>query len=215
MEDMGSSISPRRIACRFVVFLVAACLVYVLPGCAHDVEDTGVVDTVEQVVPLELFNLRGERVAPFADRKSRAIVFLFARIDCPISNRYAPQVQRLHAKFASRGIAFLSVFPDPDETASDIRKHVEEYQYPFEALRDPQQTLVTLAQVSVTPEAAVFTNGRLVYRGRINNWYVDFGQARAAPTKHDLADALEAILDGRPVPTAVTQAIGCPIPPLP
>jgi hypothetical protein len=62
----------------------------------------------------------------------------------------------------------------------------------------------------VTPEAAVYTpDHRLVYRGRIDDWYVDFGKPRAAPTTHDLEDALEAVLGGRPVADARTTAVGC------
>ena len=40
-------------------------------------------------------NLAGEEVPPFRDRDSRITVFLFLRTDCPISNRYAPEIQRL------------------------------------------------------------------------------------------------------------------------
>jgi len=70
----------------------------------------------------------------------------------------------------------------------------------------------------VTPEAAVFVPGgpraRLVYRGRIDDRYVAFGRVRAAPTTHDLEDAVAATLAGRPVPHDVTPAVGCFIPDL-
>jgi hypothetical protein len=51
------------------------------------------------------------------------------------------------------------------------------------------------------------------YRGRIDNWYASLGVARQVVTSHDLADAIEAVLAGRPVARRETQAIGCSIPP--
>ena len=62
----------------------------------------------------------------------------------------------------------------------------------------------------VTPEAAVvLADRRLVYRGRINDLWIDFGKSRTAPTKHDLADALRAVLDGKAVSEPVTKSVGC------
>jgi hypothetical protein len=142
-------------------------------------------------------------------------VFLLARTDCPISNRYAPEVRRLHQKFTSRGVRFWLVYPDPDESAGAIRKHLRRYGYPTGALRDPQHVFVRMTGATVTPEAAVFVPGRegaqLIYRGRIDDRYVEFGKIRPAPTRRDLERALEAILDRKPVASATLPAIGCRI----
>jgi hypothetical protein len=82
-------------------------------------------------------------------------------------------------------------------------------------LRDPRHLLVKRAKVRVTPEAAVFApDGQLLYHGRIDNRYVDFGKARPAATQHELKSVLEAIAHGRPVPLSETRAIGCYIPKL-
>lgn len=163
---------------------------------------------------LRLLDLSGHEVDPFASAQARAVVFLFIRTDCPISNRYAPEVRRLHQKFAARGVAFRLVYPDRDESVEMIRQHVKAYGYRLEVLRDPRHALVRLAGVRVTPEAAVFVGGRMVYRGRIDDRFVAFGKARPQPTAHDLEMALEAILDRRPVAVERTTAIGCFIPEL-
>src|SRR6185436_2200227 len=56
----------------------------------------------------------GRLVDPFlAAENSTAIVFLFASVDCPVSNRYAPEVQRLHAAFAPKNVAFWLIYPNP------------------------------------------------------------------------------------------------------
>jgi hypothetical protein len=143
---------------------------------------------------------------------SKVAVFVFVRTDCPLSNRYAPEIQRLYIKFERLGVSFWLVYPNGDDSAQSIRKHLAEYGYAIGALRDPQHTLVGLAKISLTPEAAIFGPGpRLLYHGRIDDRYVDFGKARPAPTSHDLETAIEAVLAGRVPPPAATRVIGCTI----
>ena len=160
-----------------------------------------------------LLTLEGRSVDPLRELAGGIGVFLFTRTDCPISNRYAPEVRRLYERFAGRGVSFRLVYVDPDQDAAEIREHLAEFGYPMPALRDPGHALVALAGARVTPEAAVFAPRgaapELVYRGRIDDWYVSFGKSRRQPSSRDLEDALEAILAGEPVPRARTRAVGC------
>ena len=162
---------------------------------------------------VRLLDLAGQPVDPFAGMDAKATVFLFVRADCPISNRYAPEVRRLVQRFASQGVAFKLVYVDPTEPSEEIREHMREYGYHMAALRDNEHALVKMTGAKVTPEAAVFVPGqsaaRMVYRGRIDDQYVDFGKARPAPTTHDLEDVLEAIVRGRTVIAQTTRAVGC------
>lgn len=156
-----------------------------------------------------LQSLEGKRVNPIEDGAARAVVFLFTRTDCPISNRYAPEVERLHEKFSPRGIVFWLVYVDPKESGDAVRKHVREYGYRFGALLDRKHDLVRLTNASVTPETAVYVQGRMVYRGRIDNRFVAFGKARPQPTEHDLERILDALVEGRAVIPGTTRSIGC------
>jgi hypothetical protein len=54
-----------------------------------------------------------------------------------------------------------------------------------------------------------------VYHGRIDDRFIDFGKSRTQPTTHDLSSAIEAVLAGKQVSSAVTKAIGCYISDLP
>jgi hypothetical protein len=137
------------------------------------------------------------------------VVLIFVRTDCPIANRYAPEISRLQAAHATDA-AFWLVYPDKRETAAAIRKHDLEYHLTLPVLRDPRRALAKRAQVSATPEAAVFdVRGQLVYHGRIDNWFEDFGRARPAPTTHELADAIVAAVSGHPATLPSAPAVGC------
>ena len=96
------------------------------------------------------------------------------------------------------------------ESAEAIHNHIHEYEYTCPALRDSKHALAMATEASVTPEAVVFDKDwKVVYRGRINNQFEDFGKSREKPTTHDLRDAIDATLAGRTVAEPVTKAIGC------
>jgi len=153
----------------------------------------------------------GHVVNPFlAAESSTAVVFLFASVDCPVSNRYAPMVQRLHAEYAPKNVAFWLVYPNPTDTPDAVREHLKEYGYPVHALLDPRHELVKLTGALVTPEAAVFDKARaLAYHGRLDDKYVSLGVERPAATRHDLADALAAVVAGRTPSETTAPAVGC------
>jgi hypothetical protein len=183
----------------------------VVSGFSRTVSQVRVKADTTSTISVRLLDLDNHLIDPFrAAEDSRAIVFLFASVDCPISNRYAPLVQRLHAAFAPQGVAFWLVYPNPVETPQAIREHVEAFKYPVHVLRDPKHDLVRLAKATVTPEAAVYAHDRsLAYHGRIDDRYVSLGVERPMATEHDLEDALTAVLAGKPVRQAATPAVGC------
>lgn len=156
-------------------------------------------------------DLDGHPSDPFAG-SAKATVLVFVSTDCPISNRYAPELRRLYERFAPQGVTFRLVYPTVEEPPATIREHLREYRLPIAALRDPGHALVARAKVTVTPESAVFTRGgELAYHGRIDDRQVDFGEARLEPTRRDLEAAIEAVLAGKTPIDAEGPAIGCAI----
>ena len=155
-------------------------------------------------------NLDGETVDPLASVTNKAVVLLFLSCECPISNRYAPEIRRLNSKFASRGVKVWLVYPNADEDAKAITQHTNAYRLNCDVLRDPHHSLVKRAKATVTPEAAVFLkDGRLVYHGRIDNRYVVLGKERPEATEHDLDVFLQAVVDGKSLPKSAKPAVGC------
>jgi len=154
-------------------------------------------------------DLDGRTVDPFARDSSKVIVLVFLRRDCPVSGRYAPSIQQISQRYAESA-RFWLVYPDKTETAADIRKSVDEFGYHIPVLRDPQHALVKLSRVQITPEVAVFDRNRhLIYDGRIDDWFIDLGRARQAPTTHELEQAIRAAAAGQSVARNEVRGVGC------
>jgi hypothetical protein len=176
--------------------LVSASLV---DGLGAATGPTGVVDLDGR--PLDLLTVPAT---------ARAHVLVFTTTDCPISNRYAPEVKRLAAAYAERGVRFWMVYPVPGDTADKIRTHVAQFGLHLPVARDTAFELVRHTGVTVTPEVVVIdATGGVAYRGRIDDRYVDFGVDRPAPTTRDLDLALTNLLAGRPIEPKTTRAVGC------
>jgi hypothetical protein len=159
---------------------------------------------------IRLLDLDDRMVDPLqAAPGTKATVFVFISTDCPISNRYAPEVRRLSESFGSRGIRFQLIYPNRSDTPPMIRDHLRSFAYRMGALRDPDHVLARYVHATITPEAVVLRDTRVVYRGRIDNRYVDVGVERPEPTERDLDNALTAVLARRPVERPATEAIGC------
>ena len=154
-------------------------------------------------------NLEGGVVNPFAASSGKIVVLVFVRRDCPVSGRYALAIQQISKRYGDN-TSFWLVYPDKSESPQAIRKSVAEFGYQLPVLRDPQRELVKLGHVQITPEVAVFDRNRhLIYDGRIDDWYIDLSRARAAPTTHELEDAIQAVITGGSVARNEVRGVGC------
>ena len=157
------------------------------------------------------FSLQGFSEADIG--KHQATVLLFVATDCPNSNTYAPLLARMYREYAPRGVLFLGVYSDPSESSAAIARHDREYQIPYPGILDPRQTLARQTGARSTPEAVILNNaGRQVYRGRVDDRFVDIGKTRYRPGQSDLQAALEETLQGKPVTHPITKVLGCAIP---
>jgi hypothetical protein len=175
------------------------------------------VAAAQDLPMLAVTDLDGTPVRPFASMPAgaRGVVLVFTRSDCPISNRYAPDLERLQRRAAAASVDFWLVFVDPAESAADIREHLRSFRYSGRVLRDRDHVLVRAAGATIAPEAAVFVREapalRLIYRGRIDDRYLAPGRMRPAAIAHDLEDVIDALREARPLTPRETQAVGCVI----
>jgi len=161
--------------------------------------------------PFEFSDVQGKPHTPLVAGDKKAVVLVFVSPFCPTSNTFTPEINRIMADYAGK-FAFYYVEADSDITAADAKKHVETLEIKAPVLLDPEQRLAKLTQARMTPEAVVLAgNGDALYKGRINDLYSTQTKKLKEPKTHDLREALEAILAGKPVANPVTKAIGCTI----
>jgi len=140
------------------------------------------------------------------------IVLFFVTSDCPVTNSYVPEMNRIHEEYAPRGVLFLAVQSDVTIPEADVVRYARDFHYGYPVLLDPRQTMVRLAGATITPQVAVLTpEPQLLYLGRIDNRVADFGSERLTATEADLREALDSALAGKPVPHPRTKSVGCAI----
>lgn len=143
-------------------------------------------------------------------------VLFFVTHDCPISNYYSHEIRRICDQYASRHTICALVYVDPTISDADARRHATEYGHgSYEKIVDRKHELVAATGATITPEAVVIRSDEtMAYRGRIDNAYAGVGRPRTVVNEHDLRDALDAVLSGKPVPKPETDPVGCYIPPM-
>jgi len=138
---------------------------------------------------------------------TKAIVVMFVSTRCPYSNAYVGRMKSLASKYAPLGVSFVGIDSDQNEPKAEVASYSKSNGFPFPVLMDRGDKVANAYAARVTPETYVIRgDGTLVYHGRIDN---DMDPANVHT--HDLANALDAVLAGKPVAKAETKAFGCSI----
>lgn len=170
-------------------------------------------DAPKQIKDFSLPDAKGKKHTMTDWKGKKAVVLFFLGTECPVSNFYTPEYGRLAKAFASKGVVFYGIHPDPDVTAVAAAKHAAEYHLSFPVLLDPTQAVTRQTGVKQVSSAVVLApNGKILYRGRVDDRYTADGIRREVPTTNDLENALKAVTEGKAPRVAETQVFGCPLP---
>jgi hypothetical protein len=191
---------------RFFLFLLVA-------GVLAETRLPGVLLKPDAADAMNVRDVDGRSWTPLAPAPGQNHLLFFVATDCPISNRYVPQITRLCRDYQPRGVRCFTIYPEAVD-AGAVKRHRQEYgiDAAIPAILDRDHRLVAAVGPRVTPEAAIYSAAGRRYRGRIDNWYIDVGRSRREPTQPDLRLALDASLAGRSIERTETEAIGCVIP---
>jgi peroxiredoxin len=142
-----------------------------------------------------------------ADRKATVVVFLGT--ECPINNASLPRLAELYKEYEPRGVAFVAINANVQDTPPRVAEHARKHAIPFPVLKDAGNVVADRFGARRTPEAFVLNAAATVcYQGRIDD-QLGIGFKRPQPLRRDLAEALEEVLAGRPVSVHETEAAGC------
>lgn len=145
-----------------------------------------------------------------AIKKNTGSVFIFLLPDCPACESYSRTLNQLQEKFKSSGIRFYGVFPGHYNTEQEMKEYQSRYRINFLLMTDPDKKLVQHLGAKISPEVFVIGNtGKTLYRGRIDDWLYAVGKKKLKVSTHDLKNALDAIVQKKPIAVSETNAIGC------
>jgi hypothetical protein len=113
-----------------------------------------------------------------------------------------------------RGITMLGINANdvtryPDDSPARMAAEAKAAGYIFPYLYDETQAVAKAYRAACTPDFFLFDAAeKLVYRGQFD----DSRPGNGRPiTGHDLRTALEALLNGRPIPAEQKPSLGCNI----
>ncbi len=157
-----------------------------------------------------LNDVRSDRsITLYGYQGRKAIVLVFMGTDCPVGNLYVPRLNELDREFRKKGVVFLGINSNAHETPKDVAKYVAEHGIEFPALKDPGNKVADAALVERTCETIVLDGfARIRYRGAIDDQYVQ-GKGKDAADHNYLRDALNNLLENKPVAVAATKVAGC------
>jgi len=161
----------------------------------------------KRVSDFTLEDYKGEKHSLSDYKSSKAIVLMFIATQCPISNSYNERMVELYKDYSSKGVTFVGINSNKQESAEEVQNHSKEHGFKFVVLKDWNNVVADTLEASVTPEIYVLNSQReVLYHGRI-----DDSSRENRVTSKDLRAALDRILAGKTVEVTETKAFGCSI----
>ncbi len=160
--------------------------------------------------PLKGLGLDGRLVRLGQSSETKAVVVVFLSTVCPISNSYVPLLNKMATDDRLPGIELYGVISEPSVNRSEARAHTDEYGIEFPVLFDASGELRLALAPTHTPQVIVLgPRGNKLYSGAIDDRHVQLGKKKDQATQSYLSDAINAVISGRPITTALTKPVGC------
>ncbi|MEX0703714.1 MAG: redoxin domain-containing protein [Planctomycetales bacterium] len=184
-----------------------AIVLHVGLAVAAEADANGILGRKIESFTLKDYRGKEHALDDFADKP--AVVLAFLGTECPLAKLYAPRLERLAREYGPRGVAFLGVNANRQDSITEVAAHARVHGLTFPVVKDLGNKLADACGAERTPEVFVLGKDRtIVYRGRIDDQY-GVGYARHEPTRHDLQLALDQLLAGEKIAVAETEAAGC------
>ncbi len=142
----------------------------------------------------------------------KAVVLNFTCNHCPYAKAYEDRFMDIVRAYSPKGIAFAAINSNdaatyPEDSFEKMKERAASRGFNFPYLYDETQQTARAYGAVCTPHVFIVVDGKIAYEGRIDdNW-----KEPAAAKHHDLRDALDAIVAGRPIPNPNTNPMGCSI----
>jgi hypothetical protein len=149
-------------------------------------------------------------------------LYIFVTHECPIANRYAPEIGRIAEEHLDLVGPTVVVYADANALVKDCATHFGQYYLASDApedeahvasvtmVHDAQHEWVKRFDARAVPTAVIARGKTVLYHGRIDDRNPRLGARRVQAGQQDLREALAALRAGTLTPTRTT-VVGCSI----
>jgi peroxiredoxin len=170
----------------------------------------------DNAIDFRLKNVDGKMVSMADYKNAKGFIVIFDCNTCPYSKAYNSRIIALNKKYASLQFPVIAINAnDPQLSSGDsfdeMVREAKRKGYDFPYLVDESQAIAKAYGATNTPHVFVLARKggdlKVAYIGTIDNNARD----ESAATKKYVEAAVDALLDGKPVTTTRTRAVGCGI----
>jgi len=169
-----------------------------------------------EIKNFSLKNTNGKYISLTDYKEAKGFIIVFTCNHCPFAKLYPPRFNELNSKYKSLGIPLIAISStdtimyEEDTYSKMVKKAlIEKFNFPY--LFDGDQLVAKNFNAQKTPHAFVIwkENGKWIikYSGAID----DNGAESRKVQNHFVANAVDALLNDKPVEINETKSIGCQI----
>jgi peroxiredoxin len=190
-----------------VLTILVGGVLMIPPGVIKAATGEGAATIGSTIKDFKLPDTSGKELALSALKGKNGTLLIFISARCPVVRAYNERMEKLAQDYSARGINVVGINANSTETVDEMKAHAADYKLTFTMLRDKGNKIADMLGAQVTPEAYLLdANNKLVYHGRIDN-----NRSGTNVTASELRDALDAMLDGKPIAKSEVDAFGCSI----
>lgn len=191
---------------RIVCFFIFLLLLVQRPLQAQSFADAPAsLLTAQQIA---LLDVQGKKAFISFDAKLLTLI-VFLSPECPLCRNYTLVLNKLQQQFL-QVLQLVGIVPGNAYEAGAIKNFETAYRLQFPLLQDPQKKLADYVAATITPEAVLMnSDGKIVYRGAIDDWVEELGKKKLKAEKNYLQDAISQYLAGQTIAVKKTIPKGC------
>jgi peroxiredoxin len=193
--------------------LIALWMMVTLMSARYASDGYKVGDVIQD---FKLKNVDGKTISLADNKEAKGYIIAFTCNTCPVAKSYESRIMALNEQFATKGYPVVAIQSNdaqrsPGDSYNAMQQRAKSKNYSFPYLYDDTQTVARAFGATNTPHMFVVKREsnqyKVAYIGAIDNNQYD---AAAADRKY-VENAVNELLDGKPVTTSSARAVGCGI----
>lgn len=191
-------------------------LKFILLIFAFVIINTAFAPQKQLVNDFSLMNIDGKKVSLANYKNAKGFIIVFTCNHCPFAKLYPPRLNELNNRYEPLGVPLIAISSTDtmmyeEDTYPNMFTKARNEKFNFPYLFDEMQTVAKNFKAQKTPHAFVIwkenNNWVVKYNGAID----DNGMEPKQVSQQYVADAVNTLLNGKPILTKETKSIGCQI----